>query len=87
LLDFARYYDPNPEDSTFWTEYTTNSRVVMNFGNPLAPATDLNSSMGLDLQWVLKQDNCNFWQNAPYYGNSPLNANPVKQGEGYKEYL
>ena len=72
IVDFVRYLDPNPEDSTFWNEYTANTRKVMNMGNPSqSTLPDYSYTLGDD---PMDRAKCEYWQSAPYYSPSKKNS-------------
>jgi carboxylesterase type B len=79
IVNFARYKDPNPEDSEFWSEYTSENKKVMNIGSPgqsLIP--NYKVSVGED---VIDKEKCEYWRQAPYYAPSSS-----KKTDGYKSY-
>ncbi|KAL8917653.1 MAG: hypothetical protein Q9208_007834 [Pyrenodesmia sp. 3 TL-2023] len=67
IVNFTRYLDPNPQDSTFWDEYPSENPKVMNMGDPLQTAkSDYTHSLGPDL---LNTRLCEYWEFAPW--NAP----------------
>ncbi|KAL8756088.1 MAG: hypothetical protein Q9199_003187 [Rusavskia elegans] len=48
IVNFARYLDPNAEDSTAWEEYTSENRKVMNMGKLVQVKPDYSHILGPD---------------------------------------
>ena len=87
IVNFIRYMDPNPEDSTLWEEYSANNRKVMNMGNPTQLVKpDYSHSLGKDL---MNRTKCEYWQSAPYYapGTKGGNQQFAVQDEGHVDEL
>ena len=71
LVDFIRYFDPNPEDSEEWPVYGNDSRKVGTFGHlatasPYKPA-DVKFAVEDDPMTDATKQACDFWSSAPYY--------------------
>lgn len=85
IVNFVRTGMPAPENENEWPMYTSEDRLVMNYGKPGQVKQDFGHGTGPDLLDAAK---CDFWQPAPYWPE-PEQSRFVKQGGGqyYKEGL
>ena len=87
IVNFARYLDPNPENSEYWGKYTANNRKIMNMGSPdQTDKPDYTTSPGND---PMDRSLCEFWQSAPYYAPGSKGSSDqqfVVQDEAHATY-